>query len=775
MNKTILRILNIITTTCILVGLSVSAWAAVDLEEVQKGVVFSNGRIDSYSGQLDRMRGRYVTTQFINQAKVFVNRFETAEKLYRAGDYVNAAIICVDLMDYPNAKAKRQFYDIQFYLGSSLFHQGNYISARKYLEKVVDYGQIGEHFREAILEMIEIYVTQRDFTGAERYYKLISRVSGQSGWDSIQYEYAKMLHKKMDLDKSERTFAKIPSDSAMYPRAAYFRGVIKVEQKKLKEALKIFQGLRNIETKDIKDLRLRELATLATARVLFDLGQFDEALSVYRDIPVESPFFDQAYHEICWIYVKREKADEAANTLDILLIARPDSKYEPEFRLLKGSINLWSGDYDKANMSFRHVSDKYETVVERLERLLNVSKGKRAEEIQRDVLSKDSKLPPIVRVWLSQEELVSDSLAICDELEQSSEGLKESEKVVETLDLHLSQKNKANLFPQLRIGRERGIELKSNLTEESSILATLATNLVGKFSPEDKKKLEKLRNRRKELEKKYAEMPKTMADRHDRRSRHVDRMSDVDKEIYKLQLQLDGLNELIADIESRQENVRGNPKMSQDYIRKVSQKIIREQKQMSTMLNDMGGLVGEVQREMEMAKIGEEADQRDEAIRKEIVRISKEEEDLVARLGAGFTEEGRLLFKQIEENRKRAERLNGNVEVYFGDLEKLVVEAVAGYSRKLESEKRMILGYNQQIERYRRESEMLSGIIAYHNLQAVHDRFYDYVLRADMGMVDISWEKRQRIRGRIDELLEQRAQDMEALDEGFRAVREGSL
>jgi len=748
---------------------------AVDLEKLRLDVDASSARVVGYEEQISQMEGRYVKTLTTDKASMFDNRYNNAALLYKAGDFVHSSIIFSDLLTYPNVKAKTQYYSMLFYLGSSLYHSGNYISARQYLEEVVNVGETGRYFRDAALTMIDIHVRQDRFNEAERFYKLISRVSGAEGWDSIQYAYGKLLHREKKLDLSLRTMDQIPVSSEYYPRAQYFKGVILIEKKDLKQALEIFERLRTIEVQTVKDRRLNDLSTLAVARIKYDLGLFDEALSIYRLIPVDSPFFDQAYHEICWIYVKKAKKEEAANTLDILLIARPDSMYEPELRLLKGDIALWALKYSVAENSFMHVADKYHPVVMRMDEILKTARGMGAEAIERNLMGKDASLPPIVRLWLSQEELVSDSLLVNEELSESGIDLNESQKIIDTLTLHLNQKNKANLFPQLKEGRDTGMQLKTELTRESATLASLAAELLGEYAPDQQSKLEEIRNKRLELEKNYEQIPRTAEGRQERRQRHVERMRQVDQEIYKLQLQLEGLNEIVAEIGRRQEMMRGDPTMSQDYLQRVTERIGGEQQEMKAMIGELDGLAKEVKTETEMAMIGEESDQRDVAIMKQIKELTRQEEELVASLGAGFSDEGRLLLQQIEDNRKRTDATDDKIEKYFAALESLVSGAVAEYSKALENEKLLMKAYLNEVDRFQRESQLLSGLIAYDNLRAVRNRFYDYVLKADMGAVNIAWEKRQEVRGKIDELLDMRAKDLEALEEGFRAIREGSL
>jgi hypothetical protein len=68
------------------------------------------------------------------------------------------------------------------------------------------------------------------------------------------------------------------------------------------------------------------------------------------------------------------------------------------------------------------------------------------------------------------------------------------------------------------------------------------------------------------------------------------------------------------------------------------------------------------------------------------------------------------------------------------------------------------------------ETEDVVGAITYLNFNRVHERFYDLVLRADVGKIDVSWARREDHRLRIDALTRERARELQALDDEFRDV-----
>jgi hypothetical protein len=56
------------------------------------------------------------------------------------------------------------------------------------------------------------------------------------------------------------------------------------------------------------------------------------------------------------------------------------------------------------------------------------------------------------------------------------------------------------------------------------------------------------------------------------------------------------------------------------------------------------------------------------------------------------------------------------------------------------------------------------------NFAAVRNRFYDLVLRADVGNIDVSWADREEHRQRVELMTRQRATEIKALDDEFQEI-----
>jgi hypothetical protein len=62
------------------------------------------------------------------------------------------------------------------------------------------------------------------------------------------------------------------------------------------------------------------------------------------------------------------------------------------------------------------------------------------------------------------------------------------------------------------------------------------------------------------------------------------------------------------------------------------------------------------------------------------------------------------------------------------------------------------------------------GGVALLNFRAVRQRFYDLVLRADVGVIDVAWAVREMHRTNAEQLTRERVRAIQALEDEFRDI-----
>jgi hypothetical protein len=70
------------------------------------------------------------------------------------------------------------------------------------------------------------------------------------------------------------------------------------------------------------------------------------------------------------------------------------------------------------------------------------------------------------------------------------------------------------------------------------------------------------------------------------------------------------------------------------------------------------------------------------------------------------------------------------------------------------------------------DSKQLGGGLAQAMFTKVADKFYDLVVKSDVGIIDVAWGLKDQKTGMVNKLTNQKNQEMKALDEDFRKVLE---
>ena len=68
------------------------------------------------------------------------------------------------------------------------------------------------------------------------------------------------------------------------------------------------------------------------------------------------------------------------------------------------------------------------------------------------------------------------------------------------------------------------------------------------------------------------------------------------------------------------------------------------------------------------------------------------------------------------------------------------------------------------------DAKDIIGRIAFRSFSAVRAQFYKLVLKADVGIVDVAWSRKRERVEQIQQLSQQKAAELEALDRDYKLV-----
>jgi len=94
----------------------------------------------------------------------------------------------------------------------------------------------------------------------------------------------------------------------------------------------------------------------------------------------------------------------------------------------------------------------------------------------------------------------------------------------------------------------------------------------------------------------------------------------------------------------------------------------------------------------------------------------------------------------------------------------------AGLRARVQSQRRLLKEYSGDLGGVQEETKSLIGRIAFKSFRDVRAQFYRLVLKADVGIIDVAWQRKRERLDRIQQLAAQKAADGAAMEQEYRSV-----
>jgi hypothetical protein len=153
-----------------------------------------------------------------------------------------------------------------------------------------------------------------------------------------------------------------------------------------------------------------------------------------------------------------------------------------------------------------------------------------------------------------------------------------------------------------------------------------------------------------------------------------------------------------------------------------------------------------------------------EVLRKEVAI----ERAAAARLGGG----DRAQVDRINDLLARCDAIDAQLADFDRRVEGQVGVRVATVSRYLSGAKEQLALASQKLGAVLDESKALGGGLAQAMFTRVAEKFYDLVVRSDVGIIDVSWGLKDQKTQAVTKLTSLKNLELKALDEDFRKVLE---
>ena len=755
--------------------------AGQDLTRVARELTDVEGETRRLAGeplQRSRMRSRTFVEERLTDGELF----------YRLQDYVRASIIFTDIVDnYPQHRA---FPDALFLLGDSLFRAGDYLGARTRFRLVLD--RAGDpafrpHVQRALGRLIEIAIHTRDFEGVEDYFTSLSRLPPTEIEAATSYFRAKYLYSRavpteevvreqqagaqtqppqLDmarLDQARAAFEAVADGSPYYPQARYYVGVIYTLRGQYPQAIEAFRRVLRGRAATTEHQRVVELTQLALGRLYYETDRLDQAVEAYQAVSRTSISFDVALYEIAWVYIRQGDSTRAERALEVLTVAAPDSRYIPDGKLLRANLLLRNGRFDDAERVFREVRNQFGPVRRSLDDVMNDHADPRGyfRELVREnmeVFDAEQFLPVEARRWADLEGDMERAMRVLGDLSQARQLVRETGDLIERLNGALNAPNRVNVFADLRRHRERTTALRNRLARLRQQLITAEGRALSGGGGE----IADVRAQRRSIERVLGGMPTGAEDFTVRNEQLLGRYRVLERQLRDLQVELLGIEarivattRFLADTSDRQRDPAG------------AQAIQAEVAQHREAVETYRSRIGQLERLIEVARlqvgVGDTRYQRDDRLRDEYNRLVDRERQLLASAGVSRP-------RELDEMFSRIDRVEAMINSHDQRVDAIVQERTADMQRVIDEETEKLSGYRSALATLEDETEEVVGAVTYASFDGIRQRFYDLVLRSDVGRIDVSWARREEHRTRVDLLTRERSREMQALDDEFREI-----
>jgi TolA-binding protein len=726
---------------------------------------------------------RVVETQYVGQSEptgeeALLRRFSDGEIQYLLGDYATASVLFYDLVGDKTFQKNSKYPDALFYLGDALYQQGNWGSARVYLRELLTLESA--RYQEALGEYLEATSKLNDFSNIEPY---IQRARGPNGElpPELAYVYGKWLFKRNDvpletrLAQSTEVFERLAAqpDGRFRLQALYFLGVIDVEKGNYDAALSHFAQVAKAKPRNAHEQRMVELANLSEGRVLVEQAKIPEAIDRYQEVPRDSEAFPESIYETAWAKVRAGDFEGAKNATDILLIVAPDSTLAPEAQILQGHLLLKLKRYREATETYNGVINSYAPVRDELDALLNVNKDPVAyfdnlllrNERNLDV---NALLPPVALKWATTQSDVSDALTVVKTMEDGRRGVNEGQTLANRILQALGERG-MEAFPALQEGYTRADAVSNALVSAEQSLTSAEAELVTPvLTASERSELQRLLADESGARARLATLPTSSTAVADRRKAMQSQVDALDREAFRLGYELQSMNAMLAAVQKWVVDTRAQRKSSAADEKAFQERVRAEQQAAQALEKEVDAVRAELRdarAKVDTSLSGEET------LRAEVISVESRAHQVIAEGEGRLTDPAaKALIARAHAAREKLDALAKRTEAAKVALQARVRKKGDEIRDKVIAEQMLLQEYGGDVGRASGDARQLVGRIAFESFRRVRGQFYDLVLKADVGVVDVAFTRKQDKTGAIQQTATEKDKQLKALDDEFKEV-----
>jgi tetratricopeptide (TPR) repeat protein len=696
-----------------------------------------------------------------------------AQVLYSLKNYEEAATILLDVVEkYPNSRAHD---DALVLLGESLFQARDFYSARHYLQEAVAKNTGSKQEQQALQRLVEISLRTGDFDNVDSYLSRLQNLPPNLMEPATPYVRGKYYYYRNRLDDAAAVFASIPTTNPYFFQARYFLATIAVKKGDLAGATQGYDALLKTQAPDAASRDVQDLARLAIARILYERSQFDKAIESYLSIPRQSKYWPDALREQAWTYIKAKDWQRAYRSVNLLLLADPDVPDGPDLRILEGNLQLRMSNFYLASDTFSKVRDEFEPIHRQLNQVIVKSQtdpayfdtliGKSLDKFDISAF-----VPPTAAKWVKAEPEVARMIVLASDMGDMQRDLLESQKLLDRIQHVMDGKGRVGIFPDLASERTKSTEITNQLVGTRQKYAAKIRQLVEPvLTPEEKRQLDQIGMEKDGFEKQLSALPTTDEGvlAHERTMK--ERFAEIDKQASELNVEIQAMEAELVAIENYYRVSRSEQKIRPEDIRQPVRDMRGTIEELRGMHDKLREAIADARRDATAAGgIGEVERETTKKLSNALQRELTIEKNAMARM----TGSDRLQVQRMIDLLGRCDAIEAQIGSFDKRIDSQVNARLEIVNRYLAAGKEELVAASEKLGSIMEQSKSMGGGLAQAMFTKVADKFYDLVVRSDVGIIDVSWGLKDQKTSAVTRLTNQKNLELKALDEDFRKVLE---
>ena len=768
----------------LLPGAGMAASGNWDLQSIERQIGIAEGaavRLEARLAIKDPGRSTATLMARVNQGLVY----------HQLGEYKRAALVLLRVVDDKKNEDQPVYQDALFYLADALHQDRNYTAAQSLFREILT-RNFEVYFKDSLLRLIEIsFVTHRHEQIDKYFAQLKARYREASLEPKFPYVFGRTLYRRGKFKEALDSFLSVPRGSDPYLQARYLAAVTHVnigrsgdERGKDEEAKQryrtaielIINALKDQQPKTDDDYAVVELMQLTLGRLHYELGEFGPSVEHYREISQNSEWFDHALYEVCWTYVKNRQYDKALRALDILLLSLPNSPFAPEAQLVRGNLQLRLERYDDAGDTFTNLLTNFEPVKAELDDVVRknpdpVAYFNKVIAESEDKFDVSVVLPPLAAGWVTTKDEVARALTLVGDLQTARRDVAEAEAIIEKLEAQLSSGNRVEIFSDLRQVAGAALERQKQLVLVKSKLNDVERKLVVKHANDaDKRDLDAAGQERKNAASDFSVVPATDAEMRERSAKIDKQLGELGGEAFELSLAIDSIQAQLRAFEKYMADLKtaSTSKITEQHLEKA---VTDEVRRLRALAKELKQARKSIEFERRGVGLGDSVTAEENKIKDKLSASLDKEAAVFAKLRvkAGGSE----VFGRLDSARRRVERANQRLGTIQQQVQQSVEKETKRFAAQVRTEKARIKKYTGTVQGFGGDTEDLAGRIAYENFENVRQMFEGIVLKADLGLIDVAWARKEQTTSGIDGVLSERKTKLDELEDQFEPLRGG--